>query len=445
MAQHDYVIDNSTGANVRADINSALQAIVTNNSGSSAPSTTYALQSFANTTDSMLQLRNAANNAFVNLRKFDGTLPLPDGSAASPSLFFDDDTNTGLFSGGADEFNISTGGTERLMINSDGLTVQKGVTVTGIEGGDAQIRLKADEGDDNNDTYRLLVADGGTGFQIQSFDGSFNTRLIIDSSGNVGIGLTTSPVSSNSEQGVFLAGADSTQSVIASSSTPLVINRNGTGGNDRLCLELRNNGTLRGSIGAIGAANGMYFETGTSEAMRIDSAGTILFGTTSTGNTHAYFEPTSASRMALHLGSSSSALTNIAVFKNTNGVVGNIQTNGSTTIYSTSSDYRLKENAVAISDGISRLKTLKPYRFNFKADESTTLDGFFAHEVTAVPEAVSGIKDEVVTQAMIDAGDYKEGTLNDPIYQGIDQSKLVPLLVAAVQELIGKVEALEAA
>ena len=105
----------------------------------------------------------------------------------------------------------------------------------------------------------------------------------------------------------------------------------------------------------------------------------------------------------------------------------------------------MKENAVAISDGISRLKTLKPYRFNFKADESTTLDGFFAHEVTAVPEAVSGIKDEVVTQAMIDAGDYKEGTLNDPIYQGIDQSKLVPLLVAAVQELIGKVEALEAA
>ena len=67
MAQHDYVIDNSTGANVRADINNALLAISSNNSGSSAPSTTYALQSFANTTDSMLQLRNAANNAFVNL------------------------------------------------------------------------------------------------------------------------------------------------------------------------------------------------------------------------------------------------------------------------------------------------------------------------------------------------------------------------------------------
>ena len=82
-------------------------------------------------------------------------------------------------------------------------------------------------------------------------------------------------------------------------------------------------------------------------------------------------------------------------FGNQNGIVGSIQTNGSSTAFNTSSDYRLKENAVAISDGITRLKTLKPYRFNFKADASTTVDGFFAHEVTAVPEAISGTKDEV--------------------------------------------------
>ena len=106
---------------------------------------------------------------------------------------------------------------------------------------------------------------------------------------------------------------------------------------------------------------------------------------------------------------------------------------------------RLKENINAITDAITRLKTLKPSRFNFKADASTTLDGFLAHEVTAVPEAVTGTKDEVVTQALINAGEYKQEALNNPIYQGIDQSKLVPLLVAAVQELIGKVEKLEAA
>tara|TARA_R100001224_G_scaffold66791_1_gene40243 strand:+ start:978 stop:2210 length:1233 start_codon:yes stop_codon:yes gene_type:complete len=119
-------------------------------------------------------------------------------------------------------------------------------------------------------------------------------------------------------------------------------------------------------------------------------------------------------------------------FRNPNGEVGTINTSGSSTSYNTSSDYRLKENAVAISDGITRLKTLKPYRFNFKTDASTTVDGFFAHEVTAVPEAITGTKDEVDSD-------------NNPVYQGIDQSKLVPLLVAAVQELAAKVEALEAA
>ena len=72
------------------------------------------------------------------------------------------------------------------------------------------------------------------------------------------------------------------------------------------------------------------------------------------------------------------------------------------------------------------------------------MDGFLAHEVTAVPEAIEGEKDGVITQEMLDAGTL-EGKVGDPIYQGIDQSKLVPLLVAAVKELITKVETLEAA
>tara|TARA_R100000458_G_C8266913_1_gene241927 strand:+ start:41 stop:715 length:675 start_codon:yes stop_codon:yes gene_type:complete len=105
--------------------------------------------------------------------------------------------------------------------------------------------------------------------------------------------------------------------------------------------------------------------------------------------------------------------------------IGSVSKNGTTGInYNTSSDYRLKENNVLISDGITRLKTLKPYRFNFKESPSITVDGFFAHEVTAVPEAITGEKD---------------GTE----MQGIDQSKLVPLLTAALQEAITKIETLE--
>ena len=148
MSQHDMIIDNSTGANVRADINNALGAIATNNSGSSAPSTTYALQTFANTTSSMLQLRNAANNAFVNLRKFDGSLPLPDGSASSPSLFFDDDTNTGIFSQAADKFNISAGGNNMVIVANNEIILNE-------EGLDCNFRVEGDN------EANLLFVDAG--------------------------------------------------------------------------------------------------------------------------------------------------------------------------------------------------------------------------------------------------------------------------------------------
>ena len=120
----------------------------------------------------------------------------------------------------------------------------------------------------------------------------------------------------------------------------------------------------------------------------------------------------------------------IRFFNSSTSGVGSITVNSSSTSYGTSSDYRLKENQVAISDGITRLKTLKPYRFNFKTNADKTVDGFFAHEVTAVPEAISGTKDAV------DADDKI-------ISQGIDQSKLVPLLTAALKEAITKIETLE--
>ena len=119
--------------------------------------------------------------------------------------------------------------------------------------------------------------------------------------------------------------------------------------------------------------------------------------------------------------------------------VGSITVNSSSTAYNTSSDYRLKENVTAISDGITRLKTLKPSRFNFKSDASTTVDGFLAHEVTAVPEAIFGVKDGVYDEDD-DEANIKKG---DPLYQVIDQSKLVPLLTAALQEAITEIETLK--
>ena len=123
MATHDYVIDNSTGANVRADLNLVLQAILSNNSSSSAPSTTAAYMWWADTTTGILKIRNSANNAWVELLQLDGTLTLEDGSASTPGLAFRDDLNTGIFSSAADNFDIATGGSVRANVSSTGLNV----------------------------------------------------------------------------------------------------------------------------------------------------------------------------------------------------------------------------------------------------------------------------------------------------------------------------------
>ena len=185
-----------------------------------------------------------------------------------------------------------------------------------------------------------------------------------------------------------------------------------------------------------------------SEAMQIDEAGRVGIGTNNpeyllnvvkggidmcrfqqtTNNTSNGYEAILIKHAAALSGQNGLGIR----FQNSGGTtVGRIDIGQSTTGYVTSSDYRLKENAVTISDGITRLKTLKPYRFNWKEEKGQPkVDGFFAHEVTAVPEAVRGTKDEV------DAD-------NKPLYQGLDHSKLVPLLTAALQEAISKIEVLE--
>ena len=122
----------------------------------------------------------------------------------------------------------------------------------------------------------------------------------------------------------------------------------------------------------------------------------------------------------------------LLIKRGTNNVqVGSITSDTTSAKFNTSSDYRLKENVVGISDGITRVKQLQPKRFNFIIKADTTVDGFLAHEAQAVvPEAVTGTHNEVDDD-------------NNPVYQSIDQSKLVPLLTAALQEAIAKIETLE--
>jgi hypothetical protein len=124
----------------------------------------------------------------------------------------------------------------------------------------------------------------------------------------------------------------------------------------------------------------------------------------------------------------------IAIFyRGTTTAAGTISITGATTVtYSSGSDYRLKENIVPLADGIERLMQLKPSRFNFITEPDETVDGFLAHEAQEiVPMAVVGEKDAV----------DEEG---NPSYQMIDQAKMVPLLTAALQEAVRKIETLEA-
>jgi hypothetical protein len=219
----------------------------------------------------------------------------------------------------------------------------------------------------------------------------------------------------------------------------------------------------------------MKFVTNAAERMRIQSSGNVSIGTsTDAQKLFVYGSHVTDNGLVKVQTSNGTGDVDLLIFYDGNDhECGTISLNatGNSVAYNTSSDYRLKENQVNITDGITRLKQLKPYRFNFIDEPDKTLDGFFAHEAqTVVPEAVHGEKDamKTVKDVIVNANgtverydtseaDWEKGKLDGTFAsdstweavkeviktQKIDQAKLVPLLVAAVKELTAKVEALE--
>jgi len=215
-------------------------------------------------------------------------------------------------------------------------------------------------------------------------------------------------------------------------------------------------GTIRFNTAGVTATSSNLTTGGGDERMRIDTTGAVMFNTTTrtaTGVGGAAFDPNSVGRAVLNLGSVNytSELDLVRLY-NDNGEVGDIRTNGSGASFNSNSDYRLKENQVTLPNALTRLNNLKPYRFNFKADPSTTLDGFFAHEVQeVVPEAVTGTKDQMMPIQYQPGDDIPEGkqvydvkeySTTEIDAQKMDASKLVPLLVKALQEADDKIDAL---
>ena len=268
-------------------------------------------------------------------------------------------------------------------------------------------------------------------------------KAMIDSGGKLGIG-TNSPTSTLTVK----AFEDSVNGGIRFESND---------GSENATIDFNDSAALR-------------FRTNGSDRFRIDSSGRLLLATTSAIASSNVVFHVNADGVASRAGTllSETSFTDEVFhihFRNGNGGVGGIKTDGSSTTYASSSDYRLKENIITDWDATTRLKQLKPSRFNFKTDKDTTLDGFLAHEVSSiVPEAITGEKDEtqdlgtirdkdgnvinenvLETQTKKDEGQTWTKTKTEIVYQGIDQSKLVPLLVKTIQELEARITELEKA
>jgi len=348
-----------------------------------------------------------------------------DGSSSTPALQ-GTDSNTGI-SFGSDVILGSTGGTERFRCDSSGrllvgttTTSAAPLTVNGtIEANSSLYRAVFGNGYVDGDSH---VVSGGNGAELQVQASTSNRPAVLSLGGAQGASEYLGAIT------FFNSGNTDGKRCRAS----IVCGQEGSTANQQ-------GGVLTFSTTADGASS-------PTERWRINSGGTLY---SASQNVHSGTEGAvmaGGGRFTAHgdfyngiagAAFSTTDNTNGAIyiqFGNSSGTrIGSITRASSTTIaYNTSSDYRLKEDFEPVPQPIARLKQIKPTRFNFKGYPDERMDGFIAHELQEViPEAVTGQKDAV----------NPDGSISP---QGVDQSKLVPLLTAALQEAITKIETLEA-
>jgi hypothetical protein len=375
----------------------------------------------------------------------DGTNGLSDvdGSAATPAIR-GSDANTGVFFPAADVVGLSTGGAERVRVDASGnvgigtSTPARRLDVSGagvfnFTSGSIEIAepgtvpgfvlqtSTANQRTDIRNTAGNLVFTTGTG--------STTERMRIDSAGNVGIG-TSSPAQKLSVGGNIVATGSidcGTQFLGLSTDTATAPSFSFSGDTDT--------GVFRSG------ANVLNFSTGGTECARFLAAGSFLVGTTTNlGAGGISLAPFTSGFAVVNNNSAAASGFVFQSFRRSSTEIGFIDQNGTTAVrYSTTSDYRLKEDVAPMTGALAKVAQLKPCTYKWKADGSDG-EGFIAHELQEIcPAGVSGTKDAV----------DEEG---NPRYQGIDTSFLVATLTAAIQEqqaiitaLTARVEALEGA
>jgi len=289
-------------------------------------------------------------------------------------------------------------------------------------------------------TISYSWANGGQGPLIFR-NAAIANVMTLDASGNVGVGVTPSAWVSTykalqaSTYASFAGNSDDKLTAVSNN-----FYNDGTGkfvGNGYAASYSQYQGAHRWQTSTVSNSSGAGAGLTFTQAMTLDASGNLLVGTTSNAPAGTQSQFVNQWSGGAKWGStfnqtvsSATSYTHIAFC--TNGTVrGSIDANNATLTYGTVSDYRLKENVQPILNALTRIAALKPSTYKWK-DSGTDGEGFIAHELAAVvPLAVIGQKDAVNEDGSIKA-------------QQIDLSKVVPILVASIQELTARVQTLEA-
>ena len=387
-----------------------------------------------------------------------------------------------LFVQGSDDFiGIGTGTPKKKLHIQD--TTSDGIIILDRNGTSADHQIcfahNYQSGGQSGGNYYAIGVDDSENKLVFAFDAnsqaslSADAKMVLNSSGNIGI-HTASPtqllsVGGDSSGTKVIQVTNSTAGTAFNNGMQMFISDSGGGFN------MRENYPLQ------------FFVNG-SERMRIDASARVLIGSTSNNavGTSAKFQvgysKTGEFGILVRPTDNNTGGGEPVLFQNFAGnTIGTISASSSNVAFNTSSDYRLKDGIVDMTGAIDRVKALSPKRFHFIENPDKTVDGFLAHEAQAVvSEAVTGIKDETrkVTNVVLSSdgkllaqdvlqADWTAGKLettdddgnavdalypsnstwsashDEPVMQGIDQSKLVPLLTGALQEAIAKIETLE--
>jgi hypothetical protein len=300
-------------------------------------------------------------------------------------------------------------------------------------------------------TFTIAAPNTNTDYSLTLPETTGGEFVVTDSSGNVGVG-TSSPTNgkieiSNSTDGYESIRVNDSRATPSANKRTIDLRYTGANGrtasNTQMLYLYDSNASSTQPFIQVDGSSSTHFV--------LDSSGNLIGGSTTSTTGSIVWSNYGKQSLDIRRYADTG---NVAIFRDDTVVSGTISVSGSSCSYNTSSDYRLKEDWQPMSGSIDRLKNLNPVNFAWKAS-GERVDGFLAHEAAeVVPEAVTGEKDAMrteeyeVTPAVLDddgnvVTEAVMGTREVPDYQGIDQAKLVPLLTAALQEAVSKIEALE--